>query len=223
MAATEIEGFPQTLPQSGERVLCLAPPGELRGVVEASLEQVGPGGRVVVPVRGDPYVQANLPARVEVIHGDPGQPPVAGPFDVVLAWSRVPFLGSLSQFLVPVRDSLRPGGRLELDLPTYGFCPLLQACDPRAADWYLPGTDALREALEVLGFRDIAVSMRVELRSYGTLAQVVDDWIRPFPLAFEGEAGAELTRRLRGNLVRAFEGSRDLSLALRRARGAARR
>lgn len=216
--------FARAVPEPGDRVLCLAPPGELFEVGQASIERVGATGRVCALVVGDPYLQGAVPARLEVHDGDPARPHnVRGPFDVVLVWGSTPFLSTLPALLAPVRDALRPGGKLALDVPAYGFCAVLQASDPRAAEWSLPSADELRGELAELGFRDIEVTPHTELAEYGTLAEMAEALARPFPLAFEGRDGEELLEEIRANLVRGFEGADELSLARRKLRGSALR
>ncbi len=205
-------------PKVGERVLCLAPPGDLGDVLRRFVARATPEGRVVGLVRGDPWIQADIPPGVEVHDGIPERPSIVrGPFDLVAIWGSTPFLDGLEPLLAPIYAALRPGGRLAIDLPAYGFSPVLQACDPRAAGWCLPSVATFREALTDQGFRDVQGVARIDVTTYETLAELLGELARPVPLAFEGPVGNELTATLRANLARAFEGDTELSLARRHA------
>jgi len=216
------------VPPPGTRVLCLAPPGELAATTRVCLEAVRAGGAhkgmVAALVEGEPFLHDPLPPELSIIGDDPGQPNTNfGPFDMVLAWGSSPFLGDLDAFLRAVRDATRPGGRIWLDLPAYGFSPILQACHPDAEHWVLPHRSELTTSLEQLGFRDVNTATWVEVRDYDTLADLIDDVVTPFPLRYEGRDGQAMLHTLRQNLASAFEGAVDLSLALRRVKARALR
>ena len=211
-------------PRSGERVLLLAPPGELGAIAESVLAAVGEGGRVIALVRGDPWLQGAFPARLEIHDADPGHPHQArGPFDLVLCWGSTPFARSFEQLLGPLRQALRPGGRLAVELPSYGFCPALQASDPRASEWWLPGVAAWREALSRHDLRAVEANSTTRVSQYETLAELVDALVRPFAVDFEGQRGLELTEVLRENLAKAFEGAEEIAVARRFVRARALR
>lgn len=206
-------------PAIDNRVLCLAPPGELSELSERCLEAVGEAGRVTVILPGDPFLHGDLPPNVEIIEGRPQNPTMLeGPFDLVLAWGSYPFVEDLDEFLPPIVSLLRPGGRICFDLPGYGFCPVLQACHPAAHTWLLPRLVDFEEALSDLELRDVKGSTWVELRKYASLPDMLEDLIKPYPLHFEGRRGEALLNQLRKNLSSAFQGTEDLSLALRRIR-----
>ena len=206
-------------PAQDHRILCLAPPGELFELSARCLEAVGASGRVTVMLPGDPFLHASLPPEVEIIEGRPEKPEkLEGPFDLVLAWGSYPFINDLDEFLGLLVKLLRPGARLCLDLPAYGFCPVLQASHPAASTWLLPRLVDMEEACFELELRDICGMTWVELRKYDSLPDMLEDLIKPYPLQFEGRRGEALLDELRKNLSSAFRGTEDLSLALRRTR-----
>ena len=205
-------------------MLLLAPPGELELVAESALGAVGEDGRVIALVRGDPWLQGRFPNRLELHDADPGHPRQArGPFDLVLCWGSSPYVRSFEQLLEPLRQAMRPGGRLAFELPSYGFCPTLQACDPRASTWWLPGVAAWREALARHELREVEANSTTRVIHYETLAELVDALVKPSAVDFEGQRGLELTEELRENLAKAFEGAEDLALARRFVRARALR
>ncbi|PIE22087.1 MAG: hypothetical protein CSA62_14005 [Planctomycetota bacterium] len=203
---------------SPSRVLCLAPPGELGPVAALYLAAPQAGRQVRALLAGDPYLHTPLPAGLSLIQGDPGRAErPGGPYDLVVAWASEAFIPEPRQWLAQVIRSLRPGGRLQLDLPCAGFCPVLEACHPDAASWTLPQAAELQGWLQELRLRELELSTWIELRIYQELGDLLEDWTRPFPLHFEGQGGQQRLAQLRQNLASAFEGASELSLALRRA------
>jgi hypothetical protein len=210
-------------PRRDERVLCLAPPGELVPRVHEVLAGVGAVGRVVAVVRGEAWLSADLSPGIEVVDDDAGAPRrLPGPFDLALVWGSLPFVAGLAELLAPLREALRPGGRLWLDLPAHGWSAVLQACDPRAASWWLPAPGEVEETLVEHGWRDVRVETWLELDTYTSVAEVLEALSRPFPVDFEGAAGRRLAETLRLGLARTF-GDHQVSLARRRVRTFCRR
>jgi len=216
------------VPSAGMRVLCVSPCGELGPTARVCLEAVHSGGaqrgHVAAIVEGEPFLRDPLPPELRIIDDDPGRPVTRiGPFDLVLAWGSTPFLDDLDGFLRAIRDATRPGGKISLDLPGYGYSPILQACHPDAERWVLPHKSSLTTSLEELGFRDVETATWVEVRDYDTLADLIDDIVTPFPLRYEGSGGQAKLHTLRRNLASAFEGATDISIALRRVKARALR
>lgn len=206
---------------AGERVLLIAPPGELEDVAIDVLHRVGEDGRATAIVSGEPFLQATLPARLEVVDGDVARPRADGPFDAILAFGSTPFVQSFESFLDPLIPALRPGGRFVFELPCRGFSPVLSSCDPRGASWWLPSTAEWRDALEARGFRDVDAKRVIHRESWTTLAELLDSRVRAFPLEFENRAGVERQDALRKALAERFESVDELELALRFTSGRA--
>jgi SAM-dependent methyltransferase len=207
------------LRHTGARVLCLAPPGELGLLASLYLGASDPSVRVQALLAGEPYLHGPLPGGLGILQGDPGAAEeLEGPFDLIVGWASEPFVADFGPWLESLTRALRPGGHLQLDLPCAQFCPMLQACHPEAASWVLPEAEELRAALEELRLRDLELTTWVELRQYELLGDLIEELERPFPLHFEGRDGRRLLAQLRQNLVSAFEGAEELSLALRRVR-----
>lgn len=224
LRAPFLERIQGAIPGKGQRVLCLAPPGELAEPAGLCLHAVGPEGLVVAPVRGEPFLTEALPPELRVHDGHPGEPgAIEGPFDLVLSWGSMPFIDELDGFLGTVRSALRPGGKLCFDLPAYGFSPILQASHPLAKDWSLPGADEFRASLEEAEFRNVRCAAWVDVREHRSLGDLVDAIVMPFPLHYEGRAGKKLLHELRRNLSEVFEKTEKLSFALRRVRASAMR
>ncbi len=213
------------VPRAGERILLACPPGELARVAEPCLEAVGAGGRTVALVRGEPFLHGPLPRRLEILDFDPGAPAeLEGPFDRVFVFGTHPFFReSLLDALRPFYSCLRPGGRIGLDVPAFGYDARLLAAHPDAGRWILPGRTDLHGALSELGFRDIEVSPHVEVHSYPDLNSLVEDFIHPCPLDYEGDQGQRVLETFRAQLASAFRGSPQPSLGLRRLRARGRR
>ena len=213
------------LPQEGERILLACPPGELAPVAQPCLEAVGESGRCLALVRGEPFLHGLLPRRLDILDQDPGRPEgIQGPFDLVLVFGSHPFLRlSLQEALRPFYDCLRPGGRIGVDIPAFGFDARILAAHPDAGRWVLPSRGDLHGALSGLGFREIEVNPHVELRSYPDLNSLVEDFVQPCPFDYEGDQGQRVLETFRAQLASAFRGSSEPSLGLRRMRAKGRR
>ena len=209
--------------RAGERLLLLAPPGEVEEIAGDALHRIQAGHAVAV-VRGEPFLQGKLPAKLGIVDDNPACPQrLSGPFDAILSWGSVPFLASFESFLSPLPRLLRPGGRLVFELPCSGYSPVLQACDPEGGRWWLPSVNDWREALAEHGFREIEVARHVTRQHWLTVGELLDARVRPFPLDFENRAGVERQEQLRNALAEAFGGVDELELVLRYAVGYAMR
>ncbi len=138
---------------------------------------VGAGGRVVgvdlapgmVAATADDAEQRGLD-HVEVVLGDAQQPPVTGPFDVVLAGMVMFFLPDPAAALRAYARLLRPGGRVALstlgpDDPKWAWLAVLSRTTggPRLPTRSGPfaSTDALHALLGPAGFVDARTLERV--------------------------------------------------------------
>lgn len=208
-------------PTLGERVLLLAPPGELEDVATDVLHRIGSEGQAVAIVSGEPFLQATLPTTLEIVDSSLSAPRIRGRFDAIVAWGSAPWLESFDSFLEPLVSGLRPGGRLVFELPCRGFSPILESSDPSGQSWWLPRVADWRAALVQRGFRDVEVSRRTRRATWDTLAELLDARVRPFPLDFENLQGVERQEAMRNALAESFESDHDLELAMRYAIGRA--
>lgn len=219
------EKLADVVPGEGERILIACPPGELARVAGPCLDAVGPTGRIVALLRGEPFLHGPLPQTLEILDLDPGAPAaLEGPFDLVLVFGSHPFFRrSLGDTLRPFYSCLRPGGRIGLEIPAFGFDTRILAAHPDAGRWILPSRSDLHGALEELGFREIEVSAHVEVRTYPDLNSLVEDFIGPCPFDYEGDQGQKTLEDFRAQLSSAFRGSPAPSLSLRYFRAKGRR
>lgn len=209
----------RSLPTRGERLLLLAPPGELEDIALDVLHRVGEDGEATAVVRGDAFLQAKLPTRLRVVDAKLAQPALDGHFDAILAWGSTPWIRGTDETADAILPMLRPGGRFVFDLPCYGFSPVLQSCDPQGGDWVLPQGEDWRTSLEKRGFRDVRVRRRIVRASWATLAELLDARVRAFPLDFENREGVERQDKLRKALAEALGRDTEIELALRYASG----
>ena len=224
LGQSKLANFVDEPPEPGSRLLLLAPPGELADLAQAALDAVGPEGRVHCLMRGEPFLHGPLPSRLEYLEGDPARTEgLRGPFDLILCRSRFPFVQDLESWLAPLGPALRPGGRLALDLPAYGFSAPILASHPSAEDWVLPHPSELAEALANAGFREQECHSKVEIWSLQSFADLVEEIALADSIFFEGLDGRNKLETLRQNLAEAFLDPGPLDVALRRVHARAQR
>ncbi len=211
-------------PERGSRLLLLAPPGELAHLAKAALDAVGREGSVQCLIEGEPFLHGPLPGRLQTLDGDPRRATgVQGPYDLILARSRFPLVQDLDAWLTALTPALRPGGRLSLDLPAYGFSAPIQASHPAAADWVLHHPSEIVEALKQSGFRAQECKSEVEVWSLPSFADLVEEIAAADSIFFEGREGRERLEVLRQNLAAVFVEAGPLDLTLRRLHARAQR
>ena len=224
LGESKLGGFVTVPPERGSRLLLLTPPGELADLAQAALDAVGPEGSVQCLMRGEPFLHGPLPSRLEYLEGDPARTEgIRGPYDLILARSRFPLIHDLEGWLAPLVPALRPGGRVALDLPAYGFSAPIQASHPSAGDWILPHPSELAEALELAGFRDQECHSEVEIWSLPSFADLVEEIARADSIFYEGREGRDKLDVLRQNLAAACVEAGPLDVSLRRVHARAQR
>ncbi|HMQ23723.1 MAG TPA: methyltransferase domain-containing protein, partial [Planctomycetota bacterium] len=175
------------------------------------------------------YLQADLHPAVQVIESaiddakTLGEARLRGRFDLVVAFGSFPWLPAEPTFLAAVLRSLRPGGRFVFDVPALGYCDALEACEGRHFHWPLVSEQDFQAALEDSGFRACSVETIDSTRNFATLAELVDERSKPFPLDFENTLGVERQEALRNDLAAWFDRDHDLLLVLRHIAGQAMR
>ena len=211
-------------PEPGSRILLLSAPGELAELAQAALDAVGPDGRVQCLIRGEPFLHGALPAGLETLEGNPARAQgIRGPYDLILARSRFPLVEDLDVWLAAINQALRPGGRLVLDLPAYGFSAPIQASHPAAEQWVLHHPSEMTEALARAGFREQAARTEMEIWSLPSFADLVEEIAAADSIFFEAREGRARLEALRQNLAAAFVEAGPVDLALRRLHARAQR
>ena len=224
LGESKLSSFVNEPPEPGSRILLLAPPGELAELALAALEAVGPEGSVHCLMRGEPFLHGPLPSRLEYLEGEPSRTHgIRGPYDLILARGRFPFVDELATWLAPLIPALRPGGRLALDLPAYGFSAPILASHPLAHDWVLPHPSEMLEALEKTGLRDAECRSEVEIWSLPSFADLVEEIALSDSIFYEGREGRDKLEVLRQNLAAAYPEAGPVDLALRRVHARAQR
>ncbi|MCA8972091.1 MAG: class I SAM-dependent methyltransferase [Planctomycetes bacterium] len=210
-------------PRTGERILLLAPPGDIEAIAVDLRHRVGDRGQIRAIIAGEPYMQARLAPEVEVIDDRVDAPSSLGrsigAFDLVLAWGSVPWLPRENEIFGRILAALRPGGRFVFDVPSRDYSEALETCEGVMYDWFLPDSADFEHALDDAGFREVEIECIRHDFQFDTLAELIDARTRPFPLEYENAIGVERQTALRNAFAHMFDRDHDLELTLNHIAG----